>query len=112
MREAFALQKLLTFFSTKTVGKFDILMFEISTLTNDIVSFEQLGPEVFIDLFCSVMEKWTKKLKCKSVLCYLSIWSKTEMKQIYCIFRDVGNLFCKFMDVYCHKIKIVLVMSS
>ena len=33
-------------FSTKNVGKFQILMFEILTklLTNDVVSFEQRGP--------------------------------------------------------------------
>ena len=29
MREAFALQKLLTFFSTKNIGIFEILKFEI-----------------------------------------------------------------------------------
>ena len=31
MREAFALQKLLSFFSTKNIGKFKILTFEILT---------------------------------------------------------------------------------
>ena len=47
MREAFAMQKLLTFFSTRNIGKFQIFTFEIltKTLTNDIVSFEQLDPE-------------------------------------------------------------------
>ena len=46
MREAFALQKLLTFFSTKHIGIFQILTFEIlnETLTKDVVSFEQPGP--------------------------------------------------------------------
>ena len=42
MREAFAMQKLLTFFSTKNIGIFETLVFE--SLTNDIVSFEQPGP--------------------------------------------------------------------
>ena len=38
-------------FSTKNIGIFDILMFEILTkiltklLTNDVVSFEQSGPD-------------------------------------------------------------------
>ena len=31
MREAFALQKLLTFFSTKNIGKFKIFTYEILT---------------------------------------------------------------------------------
>ena len=43
MRKAFAMQKLLTFFSTNNIGEFQILTFE--TLTIDIVSFEQLGPD-------------------------------------------------------------------
>ena len=43
MREAFAVQKLLTFFSTKNIGLFQILTFENinKTLTNDVFSFEQ-----------------------------------------------------------------------
>ena len=54
---AFALQKLLTFFS-KTFQhicvSLDVNFNE--SLTNDIVSFEQLGPEMFItvDNFLSV----------------------------------------------------------
>ena len=47
MREAFALQKLLTFFQKKkkkNIGIFQILMFEI--LTHNIVCFEQLGPDM------------------------------------------------------------------
>ena len=42
MREAFASH----IFSTKNIGIFQILTFEILTkhLTNDVVSFEQLGP--------------------------------------------------------------------
>ena len=45
MREAFALQKLLTFFQ-QNIGIFQILAFEIyETLTNNVVSFEQLGPD-------------------------------------------------------------------
>ena len=45
MREAFAVQKLLTLFN-KNIGLFQILIFEIfiETLTNDVVSFEQPGP--------------------------------------------------------------------
>ena len=45
MREAFALQKLLTFFQQKILAhlrKFN------ETLTNDVVSFEQPGPAIFI----------------------------------------------------------------
>ena len=40
------MQKLLTFFSTKNIGVFEILKFENfnETLTNDVVSFEQPGP--------------------------------------------------------------------
>ena len=50
MREAFAVQKLLTVFSTKNTGIFKTLTFEILTsrFSNDIVSFEQLGPEDFL----------------------------------------------------------------
>ena len=46
MREAFAVQKLLSFFSSKNIGGFQILMFEI--LTNDVVSFEQPGPDRYL----------------------------------------------------------------
>ena len=47
MREAFALQKLLTFFSTKNIGIFEKLTSENNeTLTNDVVSFEQPGPDL------------------------------------------------------------------
>ena len=46
MREAFALQKLLTFFQQKywQISDINILNFN-DTLTNDIVSFEQPGPD-------------------------------------------------------------------
>ena len=45
MREAFALQKLLTFLSRKNIGVFEILKFDINkTLTNDVIGFEQTGP--------------------------------------------------------------------
>ena len=43
MRKAFALQRLLTFFSTKNIG-----IFENETLTNDVVSFEQPGPDLYL----------------------------------------------------------------
>ena len=47
MWEAFALQKLLTFFFSKTIQhicvSFDVNFNE--SLTNDVVSFEQLGPD-------------------------------------------------------------------
>ena len=48
-REAFALQKLLTFFSTKNIGVFEILNFWNfnETLTNDVVSFEQPDPNLY-----------------------------------------------------------------
>ena len=53
MREAFALQKLLTFFSTKNIGVFEILTFEILTKTNEMltnydVSFEQASSVVVV----------------------------------------------------------------
>ena len=53
MREAFALQKLLIFFQQKNNGIFQILLFEIltKTLTNDVVSFEQLGPGIYYIMF-------------------------------------------------------------
>ena len=41
MKEAFALQKLFTFFQQKNIGKFEILTFEILTS----LVFEQPGPE-------------------------------------------------------------------
>ena len=45
MREAFALQKLLTFFSTKILANLDINVWNFKEmLTNDIVSFERPGP--------------------------------------------------------------------
>ena len=47
MREAFAVQKLLTFFNKKywRISVINILNFN-NTVTNDIVSFEQPGPDV------------------------------------------------------------------
>ena len=50
MTEAFAMQKLLSFFSTKNIGVFEILTFEIITkmLTNHVVSFEQPGPVFYV----------------------------------------------------------------
>ena len=48
MREAFALQKLLTFFQQKILSqlRFNIGKFNIS-LTNDVVSFEQPDPKFY-----------------------------------------------------------------
>ena len=47
MREAFALQKLLTFFQQKYWRIWDINIWNFNeTLTNDVVSFEQPGPEL------------------------------------------------------------------
>ena len=48
MREAFAMQKHLIFFSTK-IG--DINVFINQKLTNDNVSFEQPGPDLFFRLY-------------------------------------------------------------
>ena len=47
MREAFALQKLLTFFNKKywSISDINIRNFN-ETLTNSVVSFEHLGPVV------------------------------------------------------------------
>ena len=46
MREAFALQKLLTSFQQQKIGILEILAFEIfyELITNNVISFEQLGP--------------------------------------------------------------------
>ena len=47
MRETFALQKLLTFLQQKILQCWDINIWNFNeTLTNDVVSFEQLGPEI------------------------------------------------------------------
>ena len=47
MREAFAMQKLLTFFSKKYWHIWEINFWKFNeTLTNDVVSFEQLGPDL------------------------------------------------------------------
>ena len=48
IREAFALQKLLTFFQQKILAYIlDINVWNFNeTLTNDVVSFEQPGPEL------------------------------------------------------------------
>ena len=42
-------------FSTKNIGKFKILTFVNETLTNDVVSFEQLGPEHFLAILDPVL---------------------------------------------------------
>ena len=45
MREAFAMQKLLTNFQQKILADSDIDVWNFNeTLTNDVVSFKQLGP--------------------------------------------------------------------
>ena len=47
MREAFAMQKLLTFFNKKYWHIWEIDFWKFNeTLTNDVVSFEQPGPEL------------------------------------------------------------------
>ena len=48
---AFALQKLLTFFQQKISAYLRINVNFNESLTNDIVSFEQLGPGSQMDLF-------------------------------------------------------------
>ena len=46
MRKAFAIQKFLIFFNKKDIGIFQILSLKLNeTLTNDVVNFEQLGPD-------------------------------------------------------------------
>ena len=48
MGEAFALQKLLSFFQQKYWHILEINVWNFNeTLTNDVVSFEQLGPEKY-----------------------------------------------------------------
>ena len=46
MRDAFALQKLLTFFQQKIMAFFRFLHLN-ETLTKDVVSFEQPGPVLY-----------------------------------------------------------------
>ena len=49
MREAFALQKLLTFCQQKYWHILDINVWNLNeTLTNDVVNFEQLCPGLFL----------------------------------------------------------------
>ena len=52
MRDAFALQKLLTFFSTKNIGKFQILTFEILTKHElmMLLVLKQPGPGILFNL--------------------------------------------------------------
>ena len=51
MREAFAVQKLLTFFQQKYWCISDIKVWNINeTLINDVVSFEQPSPDVHLIL--------------------------------------------------------------
>ena len=63
MRVTFALQKLLTLFSTKNIGIFQISTFEILTktltydVTYDVISFEQLDPGHLISVFLIHMKK-------------------------------------------------------
>ena len=53
MRKAFAMQKLLTFFQQKILAYLRYCPLNFTeTLTYDIVSFEQLGPEVFQTAHC------------------------------------------------------------
>ena len=52
MREAFALQKLLTFFQQKFWHFSDINVSNFNeTLTNDVVNFEQPGPEQILSVY-------------------------------------------------------------
>ena len=53
--QVFLLKKLLTFFS-KNIGVYAIFNDQSfkDTLTNDIVSFEQLGPDIFLTLKHSI----------------------------------------------------------
>ena len=49
MREAFALQKLITFFNKNFWQFADISILNFNEmLTNEVVSFEQLGPALFL----------------------------------------------------------------
>ena len=43
------------FHTTKNIGVFEILTFEILTLPNNIVSFEQPGPDYLVSVaFCGI----------------------------------------------------------
>ena len=66
MREAFALQKLLTFFQQKYCHISDINVWNFNeTLTNDAVSFEQPGP---VELF-EVRNKQNGQNNLMSIIC-------------------------------------------
>ena len=56
MREAFALQKLLTFYQQKywCISDIDVWKFN-ETLTNDVVSFEQPDPNENTGLLCQLV---------------------------------------------------------
>ena len=57
MREAFAMQKLLTFIQQKNLAFSDISVRNFKeTLTNDVISFEQPGPEYFVIIGDSILK--------------------------------------------------------
>ena len=61
MREAFALQKLLTFFQQKYWHIWDTNVWNFNvSLTNDVVSFEQPGPAVLTKVISGDHAKVTK----------------------------------------------------
>ena len=65
MREAFAMQKLLTFFQKYWhISGTSVLNFN-ETLTNDVVSFEQLGPgkQIGSHINCFPLKPWREKME-------------------------------------------------
>ena len=69
MRDAFAMQKLLSLFQQKYWNVSDINVWSFNeTLTNKVVSFEQPGPEVqvcIIDLYKESHKSCTKHSTCQ-----------------------------------------------
>ena len=76
------MQKLLTFFFSKNISvyaRFNDQSFN-NTLTNDIVSFEQLGPDDFLCSYSKQFPKYTNLLIYSAELPELYIWTTSSIK--------------------------------
>ena len=106
MRDAFALQKLLTFLQQKywRISDIDVLNFN-ETLTNDVVSFEQPGPGRYPwgNRFISLVPDVSYKNEIKGYLKYLSQSEKSRaddgngniLSSIYIFF--LSNAICRWL---------------
>ena len=76
MIEAFALQKLLTFFQQKYWRISDINVWKFNeALINDIVSFEQPGPDLQLDVLSKIQQNHTKQTKASLIVGTRKQWS-------------------------------------